>query len=359
MAIASGLAIGMIFGATVHRTNYCMMGAIADITLNGDKSRLRAWLMAMAVAMLGVQALRLAGLLDLGEVMYLAPRMEWAGAIVGGVLFGFGMVLACGCGSRNLVNAGAGDLRAVVAIVFLAIFALMTLHGLIAPARVWLARATMLDLSALGLSSQGLVEGGAQLLGLPLAAWRPALALGLGGGALFYCLSDAKFRANRPHLIAGCIIGLLVICGWLVTAALAADGFADVRVMSLTFVAPVGEALQFLMLYTGWTANFAIATVGGVVLGSLLSSLQNGSFRILAFEDSYDLLRYAVGGALMGVGGVTALGCTVGQGITGISTLGATSFIATLSIAAGALLGSRYLEQRSFIGMVRSVLGGG
>lgn len=347
-----GLLLGAVFGATVHRTNFCMMGAIADMTLKQDTRRLRAWMLAIAVAMIGTQAIHLSGLVDITAAHYLSPRLTWAGAIAGGLLFGFGMVIACGCGSRSLVNFGAGDLRALIAVIFLAIFAYITMSGLAAMPRLMLDEATSIDLTEYGLVSQSIFEL-AGFTGPKLQFFAGVLLAGL---MFWYCFRDRVFRTTGRLIASGVLIGALIPVGWLVTGIVGADEFEPAPVESLTFVAPVGRSLLYLMTFTGAQVDFGVSVVGGVILGAFASALLNGSFKLRAFEDVYDLGRYMVGGALMGTGGVIALGCTVGQGITGVSTLGAGSWLALGAIVAGGVLGARYLEHGSLRDALRATV---
>ncbi len=355
LAVAvGGFVLGIVFGATVHRTNFCMMGAVADMTLKHDTRRLRAWLLAIAVAIVGTQAVHLAGVVDINTTHYLSPRLAWAGAVGGGLLFGFGMVIACGCSSRILVNFGAGDLRALIAVVFLAIFAYMTISGLTALPRLMLDEFTTIDLAQYGRSTQAITD----IAGNDNETLRFVTGLLIAGLIAWYCFKNREFRATPRYIASGIIIGALIPIGWVITGVVGADEFEPAPVESLTFVAPVGYALQYLMTFTGAQVDFGVAVVAGVILGAFGSAIMNRSFKLQAFEDTYDLGRYIVGGALMGTGGVTALGCTVGQGITGVSTLGLGSWLALGAIIAGGVLGVRYLEQGTLRRAFRATLMG-
>jgi len=305
------------------------------MVLMGDGRRLRAWLLAMAVAVVGTQALAGLGLVDLGTSIYLSPSLGWFGAIAGGLAFGFGMVLTGGCGQRTLVRLGAGNLRSIVVLMVLAVTAYMTMRGLIAAARLPLEANINLDLRKAGLQSQGL----APLLG------RPVATLVLAGALAAYCFADARFRRSARDLIAGVGVGLLIVAGWAITGVLGQDEFEPQPVASFTFVAPVADSLQYLMTFTGASIGFGVATVGGMLVGAFIAAQASGSFRLEAFSDRADLLRHLGGAAMMGIGGVFALGCTIGQGVTGLSTLAIGSLLAVASIIAGAVGGVRYLER--------------
>ena len=354
----AGLIIGLLFGATAQRTNFCTMGALSDVVFMGDWNRFRAWMLAIAVAILGSQALHLGGAVDLGESIYLGGTLGWAGAILGGLMFGFGMTQAGGCGNKTLVRLGAGNLKSVVVFLILGIFAYMTLRGLIGLARVELEDLTSIDVAAAGLEGQGLPDV-LQWAGLPAAAARWIAALGVSGALLWFCFASAEFRASRRDVSAGVIIGALVTAGWYATGVIGHDDFEPVPVESVTFVAPVGNAIQYLMTFTGATINFGIAAVGGIIAGSFVMAKATGTFRIESFVDSGDMLRHMLGAALMGTGGVLALGCTIGQGVTGMSTLSLGSVIALLSIIAGGVFGMKYMEEGSVGGALGAMFARG
>jgi hypothetical protein len=185
------------------------------------------------------------------------------------------------------------------------------------------------------------------------------VAVAVAAAFLVFCFKDAGFRRSAANVAAGVIIGLTAVAGWIVTGILGADEFDPVPLASITFVAPVAESLQYLMTFTGSTITFGIAVVGGVIAGSFLMAVATGTFRIESFADRGDMLRHLGGAALMGAGGILALGCSIGQGITGMSTLALGSVIAWLSILAGAYLGIRYLEEGSFVGALRASLARG
>jgi hypothetical protein len=175
-------------------------------------------------------------------------------------------------------------------------------------------------------------------------------------GLLWYCFKDAEFRASPPNIAGGLIIGALIPVGWLITGVVGADDFEPVPLASFTFVAPVGESLMYLMVFTGATINFGIAVVGGIIAGSFLMAMTTNTFRIESFADASDVLRHFGGGALMGVGGVLALGCTIGQGTTGMSTLAAGSMIALASILVGGWFGVKHLEEGTVGGALRAMV---
>lgn len=350
-----GFGMGILFGAVAHRTNFCTMGAISDIVFMGSWNRMRSWMLATAVAIIGTQFLHQTGTIDLTKAIYLTPNFGWFGAVLGGLLFGFGMTLGSGCGNKTLVRVGAGNLKSLVVMIFLGIFAYMTLRGLIGLARVDMEDLTMIDLTEKGLQTQGMPELLAAALPLGVDNASLLMAIIFGGGLLVFCFKSADFRSSPLDISSGVLIGLLVVLAWYVTGVLGADDFDPVPVESFTFIAPVGNSIQYLMTFTGSTINFGIAAVGGIILGSFISAKARGEFQIEAFNDSSDMVRHIVGGCLMGTGGVLSLGCTVGQGITGMSTLATGSLIALISIIAGAVYGLKYLEEESLGGAFKAL----
>jgi uncharacterized membrane protein YedE/YeeE len=351
---AGGFIIGIVFGVTALLTNFCTMGGISDQVLMGDGRRLRSWVLATAVALIGSQFLDWRGLVDLNQSVYLTTSLGWAGAIGGGLVFGFGMVLTGGCPSRTLVRLGAGNLKALVVVVVLGVVAYMTMRGLIAPIRIAIEDALNLDLAARGLQSQNVGEVAAAALGGGREWARVGAAILAAAVLLLFCFKDASFRQSPRNLIAGVVIGLTAVAGWVVTGILAHDEFEPVPLASVTLTGPTGDTLIYLMTFTGATISFGVAVVGGIVVGSFVAAVGSGGFRVESFVDRSDLVRHLTGACMMGVGGVFALGCTVGQGITGMSTLALGSIIAWLSIMGGGYLGVKYLEEGSFGGALRA-----
>ncbi len=342
-----GLAIGLAFGAVVYRTNFCVMGALSDVVNLGDRRRLGAWLLAAATAIFAVEALRLAGVVSIERSMYLAPRLNWLGHIVGGLIFGFGMVLSGGCPTRNVVRAGAGDLRSLVVLMVVGIAGFVTIGGVLAPLRDGLEQWTAVDLRRWGLGTQGLDTLMAQsgLLSRPAAT--TVMAAVLGGVASILALQDRRLRGSVLHISSGVAVGALVACGWVLTG-LAYDEFAAMPTApgSLTFIRPLGDTLDWVQRFTAVPMpGFGVASVIGTLLGAFGAATWMGRFRVMGFADVGDMKRNLAGGVLMGVGGAMALGCTIGQGVTGVSTLAVGSLLTTAALVVGGLRGLRYLEQ--------------
>lgn len=335
---ALSLALGIAFGWTVARTDWCTMGAISDILLMGDWRRMRSWLLALAVALAGTQALAAAGLVEIGSSPYAAGPGSLLGVVAGGLMFGFGMTQTGGCISKNLVRAGGGSIKAVVVLLIVAASSLLVVAGPLA----WLLPAPP---QAIVRSAAATAASGRAIL--PLLGMLGAAAI------LVFCLKDAGFRRSRPLLVAGLILGGLIPLGWLGAALLPWPGPPD----SINFARALPAAVLELKDPEAVAAGFAL--VAGAMIGAFLAARLTGRFRVEAFAGSTDLKRNLGGALLMGVGGVLAGGCTVGQGLTGISTLAPAAVVALGAIVAGALAGVRYLEQGSLRGAVRALLAGG
>src|SRR5262245_17249652 len=342
-----GVALGALFGAVVFATNFCAMGSLSDIHNFGDWRRFRAWMLAGATALLGAQLLAAGGIVALEKSMYLAGSgLNWAGHILGGLMLGFGMVFTGGCPSRNLARAGAGDLRSLLTLVVLGLFAYMAIRGILAPARAALEQAT--SLTGFGASTQSLGHMLAGIARLSSSAGSLLVAALLAAAVVAYCFADRKFRSSPVHVFSGLAIGLIVVAGWALTG-LAYDDMATrpVAPISLTYVRPAGDALQWLVLFTADPVpGFGAASVFRRLAGAWRGGLATGRFRITTFSDTGDTWRNLLGAALMGLGGVMALGCTIGQGITGVSTLALGSFLSLAAIIVGGFWGLRVLERQ-------------
>ena len=339
-----GLVIGFVFGALVFRTNFCTMGSVSDVVNLGDWRRFRAWILAAATALVGAQILSSLGVVDLTKSMYLGASFNWVGHIAGGLIFGFGMVFAGGCPSRNLSRAGGGDLRAILTLVVIGLVAYMAIGGVFGPVRAALEQASSIALPTPTQSIGDLLAGG---LGMSASAARTMAAAVIVAAALLYCFRDAEFRSSPLHVWSGIGVGLCVVAGWALTG-LAFDDLADrpTAPISLTYVRPTGDALEWLQRYTaGPMPGFGVASVFGAILGAFGAAKAMGRFRLSTFSDTGDTMRSLLGATLMGIGGVMALGCTVGQAITGVSTLALGSFVTFAAIVAGAIIGLKALER--------------
>ena len=346
-----GFFLGFVFGAVANRTNFCTMGSVSDVVNMGSWGRMRMWLLAIAVAIIGTHALQLAGLIDLSKSFYTRPNFTWLSYILGGFLFGVGMTLGSGCGSKTLVRLGGGSLKSVVVFVFFGIAAYMTLKGLFAIWRTTLLDPVAIDLGRHGIARQDLPTLLAALTGGSVRALELGVALAIAGALLVFVFKDREFRASFDHILGGTVIGLTIVGGWYVTGHI---GFAENpqtledtffgtnsrTIESLSYTAPVGFTIELLMLWSdkSLTVTFGVAAVIGIVLGSAAYALASRTFRWEGFAGTEDTAMHVIGGILMGFGGVTALGCTIGQGLTGFSTLALGSILVFLAIVAGSAL---------------------
>ena len=352
---ALAFVVAFALGAVAHRTNFCTMGAITDAVNFGDWRRLRMWVLAIAVAIAGSALLQAGGLIDLSKTIYTSPQVPWVSHLVGGALFGFGMTLGSGCGSKTLIRAGAGNLKSLVVLTFLGIAAYMTLKGAFAPLRANGLDPLRIDLGgALGAKTSDL-PALAIAAGLP-AATKLALPLVVAALLAVFVFRDDAFRATRDYVFGGLVVGALIVAGWYVSGHigyLAEDprtleehfvATNSGRMESYSFVAPVGYLLELLLLWTDQSrvVTFGIAGVLGVLAGSMAMALATRTFRWEGFASVEDTVNHIVGGILMGFGGVTALGCTIGQGLTGISTLAVGSILTLTAIAGGCVVAVRY-----------------
>jgi uncharacterized membrane protein YedE/YeeE len=342
----AAFGLGVLFGAIAQRTHFCTMGAVADIVNIGDWSRMRMWVLAIAVAMLGFNGMVALGWLKASDSLYAGSTLLWLSQIVGGLMFGFGMVLASGCGSKTLVRIGGGNLKSLVVFIVLALAAFATLKGITAVLRV-----ATVDSVALALAGpQDLPSIAARHLGGSPARFAGGMGLLIGGGLAAWVLSRAEGR-TLDVLAGGIGIGAVIVGAWWVSGRL---GFVpehpqtlepvfiatnSQRMEAFSFVAPLAYAVDWLLFFSDKSKLLTqgIVAAAGVVVGSALVALIGRSFRWEAFRGVEDTTNHLVGAVLMGVGGVTALGCTIGQGLSGVSTLSIGSFIALASIVLGAV----------------------
>lgn len=344
-------ALALAFGAIGQRTHFCTMGAVSDIVTMGDWTRMRMWALAAGVAMLGFQALAWAGQVDPAQTLYATRRLTWLSALVGGLLFGLGMVLGSGCGSKTLIRVGGGNLKSLVVFVVMGVAAYATIKGITAVARV-----ATVDQVAVELPVQASWPAWlAQSTGLTQAPWGLWLAAVLGGGLVIWAVSSASLR-TLDGLLGGLGVGATVVALWWVSGRLGyvpehPETLESVfvatqsgRAEAFTFVAPMAHTLDWLMFFSDKSKQLTLGVVSvfGVVLGSAACALATRSFRWEGFRDTQDTANHLVGAVLMGVGGVTAMGCTIGQGLSGLSTLSMSSFLALAGILMGGYLGMRW-----------------
>ena len=348
-----------LFGAVANKAHFCIMGAVSDWINMGSKVRFRAWMVSIGVAVLGAQAMQALGWLDLGDSIYLGSSFRLLSYLVGGFLFGIGMTLGAGCGQRILVRVGGGNLKSLLVLIIMAIIAYATLRGLLAMVRVEVFDAVAIDLAARDIPDQGIGTLLAHLTGADALMVSRALALVLGLGTLWYAFKDSDFRASPDNILAGITIGVLVAGAWYVTGVIGNDDFEPTPLESLTFISPVGNTLNYFMIWTGSTINFGIAVVLGMIVGSFVYAIVTGNFRIETFTTRADMLNHLYAGMLMGFGGVLALGCTIGQGVSGMSTLALGSLVTLAAIVFGSALTIKieyYMLDDPFLPSLRQAL---
>lgn len=347
--------VSMAFGALVQRTGFCTMGAVSDVVTMGDWTRMRQWGLAAGVAMIGFGLLVWAGLVSPDKTLYSSNRWIWLSALVGGGIFGFGMVLASGCASKALVRVGGGNLKAVVVVVVLGVAAFATLKGLTA---VW--RTQTVDRIAHDFQGQAsLSSWAAQAFAAKASTAGLVLALAIGGTLVAWALAGRGFLRGT-NLLAGAGVGAGVVAMWWVSGHMGyiaehpetlQETFLatnSTRAEALSFVSPIAYALDWLMFYSDRNKllTVGIMSVFGVIAGSAVMALSQRSFRWEGFGGTDDLAHHLGGAVLMGVGGVTAMGCSIGQGVSGVSTLSATSFVAVFAMIAGAVAALKYQAWR-------------
>jgi uncharacterized membrane protein YedE/YeeE len=348
LLIVFGLAV--VMGAVANKTNFCTMGAVSDWVNMDDTGRLRAWLLAAAVAMLGVVALEASGTANLGMATfppYRTPQFAWLRYLLGGLLFGIGMTLASGCGNKTLVRIGGGNLKSLVVLVIAGIFAYLML---------WTDFYNMLFGKIVSATTVNLADSGfkSQTLGDLIGLGNTIAGIAVGSLVIVFAFASREFRGNFDNLLAGIVIGLVVIAGWYVTGGTMGTewkeyaDFADtkplrVETQSFTFMSPMGDGARYLMNPQDTSLiNFGIVALLGIIAGSFLWAIVSKGFRIEWFVDVKDFLNHAIGAVLMGIGGVLSMGCTIGQGITGVSTLALGSILTLAAIIAGAAATMKY-----------------
>lgn len=345
-----GLLLGLLLGAAGQASRFCVRGAIADWVLLGTRGRFLSWLLAVLVAAAGTQALVGLQAFDATRTLAWSERFMAPSYLIGGLLFGYGMVLAAGCPQRSLVKVGAGNLKAIVTLLVAALAAQMTLRGLLAEARVGTVDrwgSTLAGPQDLG-SMLAAAAGGAA------PAWRTGLLLLLlaAGG---WWLWRRRAELSRVQFLGSLLVGLLVPAAWWLTGGPgylpehpdtlepAWVGTQSRRPEAFSFTAPIAHALDLLTYWTdrNTTLSFGVTLCLGVIVGSFASARWRGEFKLESFASPRELRNHLLGGLLMGVGGVTAAGCSIGQGVTGLAMLSGGAFIAVAGIVGGALLALR------------------
>lgn len=340
-----GFALSLAAGVLIHRGHFCTMGAISDWVLMRNATRLRQWALALAVAIFGFGAMAWLGWINPLNTIYASHRLSWLSGLLGGALFGVGMVLASGCSSKSLVRLGAGNLKSLVVLMAMAVAALATMKGLTA---VW--RVNLIDPIGISLPHGAFVgQWLSAMTGVTIPNALGISATSVAGVLLVWVVRERGFN-TLFNWVTGAGLGLLVVTFWWLTGVF---GFVSEhpqtlepvfltthsgRMEALSFTAPVGYWLDALLYYSDGSKRLTLGmvTVAGVLAGACISANLEGTFRWESFAHREDLVLHLLGGSFMGVGGVLAMGCTFGQGLSGLSTLNLGSFLSVMGIFAGA-----------------------
>lgn len=343
-----GLAAGLVLGYVARAQRFCTMAALERHWYGGDSTGLRTWVLAGTVALGATQALIAAGLIDISSSFYLSTQFGLSGAILGGVMFGFGMALVGMCGFSAVVRLGGGNLRALVVLLVLGLAALSAQRGLLGQVRIALVDDRAINLSLAGDQSLGSLLSWATGMDVRLVVAAVVVAM-----AFVWVFADRDYRAKRGQIGAGFAIGAVIAFGWVATTWAAAHAFSPVQLEAASFVVPVGDAILQLATYTGTLPDYGVGLVFGTLAGGALAAWHKREQRWEACDDGRELSRHLLGAALMGIGGVFAMGCTIGQGLSGVSTMAISAPIVLVSIALGARMGLGLLMEGSVMAAFR------
>jgi uncharacterized protein len=357
--LLSVFAIAFVIGVIGQKTRFCTMGAVSDWVDMGDTGRMRSWVFAMAIALAGVVALEATGTINLAADTfppYRTANFAWLRYLVGGLLFGIGMTLASGCGNRTLVRIGGGNVKSLTVLVVAAICAyLMMWTPVFETAFVPWIQATSVNLAQYGMPTQEVGSVVAGMFGMESSRTLNLTVAAVAALAMFWWVFKSRdFRDSFDHVLGGAVVGLAVLAGWYLTGGPMGQAWKEsaemasvipsrVQTQSYTFISPMGDGVRYLTDPTNFSLiNFGIAALCGVILGGFLYSIATRGFRLERFLTFKDFGNHVLGGALMGTGGVLAMGCTIGQAITGVSTLAIGSILVFFSIVIGSVLTMKY-----------------
>jgi uncharacterized membrane protein YedE/YeeE len=346
----AGIATGILVGYIARRQHFCTMAALERYWFASNSIGLRAWVLAAITALLCTQTLVALGIVDLSDSFYITPTLPLAGSILGGLMFGFGMAFVGTCGFGAIIRLGGGNLRALVVLTGIGLAAIAALRGITGHFRVWFLDPLSIEFSAAGSQSIGAILS--QVSGLDLRYPIALLASAIG---LWWVFRSSDFRAERAKAIGAVVIGACISLGWVWTTTLAQYRFVETQVEAGSFVTPVGDTIMQIITVTGILPDYGVGLVIGVFLGAALAAWKSKDLRWEACDDARELGRHLLGAFLMGTGGVFALGCTIGQGVSAFSTLAISSPIVMISIAIGARVGLGVLLEGSPFGFVRAI----
>ena len=393
----STFIIAIILGVVANKTNFCTMGAVSDLVNMGDASRIRAWILAATVALIGVVVLETLGMVNLSSTLppYRGSEFQWGRYILGGIMFGVGMTFASGCGNKTLIRIGGGNIKSIFVFAVIAVIAYYMVDPFKQLPATWYQSyfSPWLGKAAISLNTpQDLGSIVGNWFGVSAMTMRIILGVVVAAIALRYIFKSNDFRKSTDNILAGVVIGLIVLLAWYFTSNTAVttddgsvsmtqfygewdmmmdseegkpkNGSTNLQAQSFTFISPIGQMFGYVgSSFSSAFLTFGAVSVLGVILGSLLWSLISRSFRIEWFNSFKDFYMHMIGAVLMGFGGVLGLGCTIGQSITGVSTLALGSFLVFISIVFGSAITMKiqyyqmvYEEEATFIKSLLSSL---
>ncbi len=343
----AGLGVGIVMGYAARRNHFCTMSALERHWYAGDGNGLRAWALAAATALVATQLLIAAEIVDVSESFYLTENLPIAGAIVGGLMFGFGMALVGTCGFGALIRLGGGSLRALIVLGTMAMAAMAAQRGVVAHLRAAAIDPLSVDLTPQGGQSLGALAS--TLTGIDLTL---TLAVLLAGGLFYWIFRDRGFRKDTGKIVAGTVIGLCIAAGWYATASFSETLFTPVQIEAGSFVAPLADTLLQLITVTGSLPDYGVGLMVGVLAGAAFAAWQADDVRWEACDDARELGRHLGGAFLMGTGGMFALGCTIGQGVSAVSVMAVSAPLVLVSIVIGARIGLGVIVEGSPFGFL-------
>lgn len=347
MLLWSMFFLGAAFGIAARLGRFCLLRGLRQVMSmdgnepHGSAPALQAFALALAVALLGTQTLQLLDWVDVGLAQIVRPNFSGLGVFIGGLVFALGMVLANACGARSLVLLAGGNLRSLVTVVFLALGAQASSTGVLVPLRQWFQSLAPSSLEHATMQQTLLADGASALAAYAVLAVFPAVLL------LAYALYQPALRRSPAQWFSALVIGALVVLGWWISATVEVDPFEPARLTSLSFISPMAETLLYVQVAVGREFDAASAMVLGVLVGASLTALATRSARWEGFDSPMHLAKSAIGGWLMGFGGLLAAGCSIGQALTGLTTLAWASLPAVAGIVLGGLLFARLLTRRT------------
>lgn len=334
-----GLLGGLALGVAARVGRFCTLGAIEDYLYASDDRRLRMWGVAIGVAIIFTHIAMDAGVFDAAGSAYLDRVWNPIATIIGGLLFGYGMAMSGNCGYGALARLGGGDIRSLLIVIVMGLSAYFVMSGPLAQTRVWLFPVE---------TESAVPQGFSELLVSVYGFSHTVTGLLFGGLILLIALANARMVRSPAFIFWGAVVGLAIFSGWLGTYWISEVGFADEPIETHSFAAPIGDTIFYSMTASGNALSFSVGSVFGVVIGAFLSSLSKGHFRWEACEDPRELGRQIFGAALMGIGAILAIGCSIGQGISAFSVLAYSAPMTFIAIFLGAKIGLRRMIEGSY-----------